>query len=231
MIRFVGSQMPLYSCRVRIKFNRFIIQFKVFIDKLCVTFSKTNLVIRNNNVARGFFSSLRSHKYGFSYCVTMYGWGTNKRSFFEHFLLYLQGPCVLPSLFSQLCWEISRDTVWSSHHADQVSFILYVPAKVQEGFMVARNGSTLGAGALWNSGKGSSCSVRNFGAEEVPVWWKALPCWRCSVRFCLWSNLGVSTKSFCRAHGQSESSESSETRSANEGAVFSRLGWYHFKET
>ena len=62
MIRFVGSQMPLYSCRVRIKFNRFIIQFKVFINKLCVTFSKTNLVILNNNVARGFFSS--PHKYG-----------------------------------------------------------------------------------------------------------------------------------------------------------------------
>ena len=35
MIRFVGSQMPLYCCRVRIKFNRFIIQFKVFINKLC----------------------------------------------------------------------------------------------------------------------------------------------------------------------------------------------------
>ena len=72
MIRFVGSQMPLYCCRVR---SSLIVSslFKVSIDKLCVTFSKTNLVILNNNISRGFFSSLRSHKYGFSYCVTMYG--------------------------------------------------------------------------------------------------------------------------------------------------------------
>ena len=226
MIRFVGSQMPLYCCRVRSSLivssfssRSLLINCVWLFWKLTWSFAIT--------ISLEVFSPARTS----TACVTMYGWGTNKRSFFEHFLLYLQGPCALSILYSQLCWERSRDNVWSSYHADQVSFILYYPAKGQEGFMVARNGSTLGAGALWNSGKGSSCSVRNFGAEEVPVWWKTLPCWRCSIRFCLWSNLGVPTKSFCRAHGQDESSESSETRSANEGAVFSRLGWYHFQET
>ena len=228
MIRFVGSQMPLYCCRVRssLIFSSFssrslLINCVWLFRKLTWSFSITILL-------EVFSPARTSTALVIAWLCTAEG---QKTIFFEHFLLYLQGPCALSILYSQLCWERSRDIVWSSYHADQVYFILYDPAKGQEGFMVARNGSTLGAGALWNSGKGSSCCVRNFGAEEVPVWWKALPCWRCSIRFCLWSNLGVSTKSFCRAHGQDESSESSETCSANEGAVFSRLGWYHFKET
>ena len=88
----------------QIKFNLFIIQFKVVIDKLCVTFLKTNLVILNNNIARGFFSS--PHKYGLCDYVRL---RDKQTIFLRTFSALFTGPlCTIDSLLPAMLRKIAR---------------------------------------------------------------------------------------------------------------------------
>ena len=134
----------------QIKFNLFIIQFKVFIDKLCVTFSKTNLVILNNNIARGFFSS--PHKYGFSYCVTMYGWGT-KNDLSSNIFCFIYRALVHYRFFTPSYAEKDREILFG-HLIMPIKYILY--------YMIQRRVKK----DLWSHGMGRHSEQELYGIAE-----------------------------------------------------------------